>query len=77
MTSVAIPRAAAQIAYDSFPALQEQMTPELAFDSMVNLAVATKAVMPWAKAMAILMWTTGRVTSRRSTISARLRIASM
>jgi NitT/TauT family transport system substrate-binding protein len=31
------PRAAAQIVYEKFPALQEQMTPQLAFDSMVEL----------------------------------------
>jgi NitT/TauT family transport system substrate-binding protein len=31
------PRAAAQIVYDQFPALQEQMTPQLAYDSMVEL----------------------------------------
>lgn len=31
------PRAAAQIVYDKFPALQEQMTPQLAYDSMVEL----------------------------------------
>ncbi|MBW7884252.1 MAG: ABC transporter substrate-binding protein [Caldilineaceae bacterium] len=32
------PRAAAQITYEQFPALAEQMTPQLAFDSMVELA---------------------------------------
>ncbi len=32
------PRAAAQITYDQFPALREQMEPQLAFDSMVELA---------------------------------------
>lgn len=31
------PRAAAQIVYERFPALQEQMTPQLAYDSMVEL----------------------------------------
>ena len=31
------PRAAAQITYDKFPALREQMTPQLAFDSMWQL----------------------------------------
>jgi NitT/TauT family transport system substrate-binding protein len=31
------PRAAAQITYDKFPALQEQMTPQLALDSMLQL----------------------------------------
>lgn len=31
------PRAAAQIVYEQFPALQEQMTPQLAYDSMVEL----------------------------------------
>ncbi len=31
------PRAAAQITYDRFPALQEQMTPQLALDSMLQL----------------------------------------
>ena len=31
------PRAAAQITYDQFPALQEQMTPQLALDSMLQL----------------------------------------
>jgi len=31
------PRAAAQITYDQFAALQEQMTPQLAFDSMWEL----------------------------------------
>ncbi|MCO6452192.1 MAG: ABC transporter substrate-binding protein [Caldilineales bacterium] len=32
------PRAAAQITYEQFPALQEQMTPQLALDSMLQLA---------------------------------------
>ncbi|MEA3335099.1 MAG: ABC transporter substrate-binding protein [Chloroflexota bacterium] len=32
------PRCAAQIAYNQFPAVQEQMEPQLAFDSMVELA---------------------------------------
>lgn len=32
------PRAAAQITYNQFPALQEQMTPQLAIDSMLQLA---------------------------------------
>ena len=31
------PRAAAQIVYEKFPAIQEQMTPQLAYDSMVEL----------------------------------------
>lgn len=31
------PRAAAQIVYEQFPAIQEQMTPQLAYDSMVEL----------------------------------------
>ncbi len=31
------PRAAAQIVYEQFPALREQMTPQLAYDSMVEL----------------------------------------
>jgi NitT/TauT family transport system substrate-binding protein len=31
------PRAAAQLTYDKFPALKEQMTPQLAFDSMWQL----------------------------------------
>jgi NitT/TauT family transport system substrate-binding protein len=31
------PRAAAQIVYSQFPAIQEQMTPQLAYDSMVEL----------------------------------------
>lgn len=31
------PRAAAEIVYEHFPALQEQMTPQLAYDSMVDL----------------------------------------
>lgn len=32
------PRCAAQLVYEQFPAVQEQMTPQLAFDSMVELA---------------------------------------
>ena len=32
------PRCAAQMVYEQFPAVREQMTPQLAFDSMVELA---------------------------------------
>ena len=32
------PRAAAQIVYEQFPAIREQMKPQLAFDSMLELA---------------------------------------